>query len=638
MESGPSGQRPLKRFCAEKARVMLDEWMNNLDSDEETSVLLSDEDNNYSASSSSESGSSSGDSDCDINTSGCGKPYAGKGKGPMPKKRKAGNKTARSSSNTNETGHDEPVTVSFPATTTSSTTFAWKEVHEGATRNNFRFVRHESHGVNKDRITSESTELDCLLTLLNEQIIELLLANINDYARGKLVFPQLRHSVYYKFQPVTRPELLKFFAILIAMGLNPRPSIKSYWSVKEAHLFTPWYGQTMARNRFQALFHTFLHAGGDKAEAQDKIEPFLNKLVASFQDAFYPGINLSVDEMVIGYKGRWKNKQFNATKPSKYHIKTFGLCDSKTGYVVNVFTYYGSATAYHPDLDVNCTMAEKVFQKLLAPLTKGHHIFADRFYTSIPLLEFLSREKHYYTGTVDTRRKNFPPALKSLVLSHLEMKWYMHEDKYLTVAFRDKKAKRFVSVVTSQGSVSKTQIKTKHGDVEKPTAIDLYNQNMNGCDRADQLVGYYGCHKRKSHKWWKKIFHWLLEICHVNAAILFRESHPEHAKMSLAQFKTNLIAQLLAEAANSLVEKPVDIALAQQPQPSVKMVTDNPTIRLAANIHIAKSAKKDRCCQVCSKPGARKRTRSICADCPGQPFLCKEPCFRIWHTKNIYKS
>jgi hypothetical protein len=473
---------------------------------------------------------------------------------------------------------------------------------------------------------------------LNDQIIELLLANINEYARGKLVFPQLRHSVYYTFQPVTRPELLKFFAILIAMGLNPRPSIRSYWSVKEAHLFTPWYGQTMTRNRFQALYHTFLHAAGDKAESQDKIEPFLNSLMASFQDAFYPGLNLSVDEMVIGYKGRWKNKQFNATKPSKYHIKTFGLCDSKTGYVVNVFTYYGSATAYHPDLDINSTMAEKVFKKLLAPLTKGHHIFADRFYTSVPLLEFLSRQKHYYTGTVDTRRKNFPPALKSLVLSHMEMKWYMHEDKYLTVAFRDKKAKRFVSVVTSQGSVSKTLIKTKHGDVEKPTAIDLYNQNMNGCDRADQLVGYYGCHKRKSHKWWKKIFHWLLEICHVNAAILFRESHPEQAEISLAQFKTNLIAQLIAEAGRSLVEKPVDIALAQQQQPSVNLVTDNPTIRLAAKIHFPKSSNKDRNCQVCSKPGARKRTRNICADCPGQPFLCKEPCFRIWHTQSNYKS
>ena len=53
----------------------------------------------------------------------------------------------------------------------------------------------------------------------------------------------------------------------------------------------------------------------------------------------------SVDEMVIGFRGRWKNK------PSKYHIKTFGLCDSENGYVVNLFTYYGLETGYHPDFD-----------------------------------------------------------------------------------------------------------------------------------------------------------------------------------------------------------------------------------------------------------------------------------------------
>ena len=109
--------------------------------------------------------------------------------------------------------------------------------------------------------------------------------------------------------------------------------------------------------------------------------------------------------MVIGFHGRWQYKQFNASKQSKYHIKTFGLCDSQTGYVYNIFTYYGSQTAYHPDLNPKCSQAIKVFEKLLRPLQKGHHIFAYKFYTSMPLLRYLRSKGFHYTGTVDTRRK-----------------------------------------------------------------------------------------------------------------------------------------------------------------------------------------------------------------------------------------
>ena len=73
------------------------------------------------------------------------------------------------------------------------------------------------------------------------------------------------------------------------------------------------------------------------------------------------GKDLSLDEMVVGFKGRFRYKQYNATKPSKYHIKTFGLCDSETGYVCNMFTYYGSETPYHPDSDPDGSMGEKIW-------------------------------------------------------------------------------------------------------------------------------------------------------------------------------------------------------------------------------------------------------------------------------------
>ena len=54
-----------------------------------------------------------------------------------------------------------------------------------------------------------------------------------------------------------------------------------------------------------------LHAGEADAQGKAKIEPFLNGLITSFNDAYQPGKQLSIDEMVIGFKGRFKFRQFN---------------------------------------------------------------------------------------------------------------------------------------------------------------------------------------------------------------------------------------------------------------------------------------------------------------------------------------
>ena len=45
----------------------------------------------------------------------------------------------------------------------------------------------------------------------------------------------------------------------------------------------------------------------------------------------------------------------------------------------------------------NC---EKIFDYLLSPLCSGHHVFADRFYTTYSLLQYLTDKKYFYTGTI----------------------------------------------------------------------------------------------------------------------------------------------------------------------------------------------------------------------------------------------
>jgi len=71
-----------------------------------------------------------------------------------------------------------------------------------------------------------------------------------------------------------------------------------------------------------------LHAGEVGTTGKEKIKSFINKLCEDFQSVFYSYQNLAMDEMVVKWKGRWKNKQYNPNKSVKYHTKTFSLCES----------------------------------------------------------------------------------------------------------------------------------------------------------------------------------------------------------------------------------------------------------------------------------------------------------------------
>ena len=63
---------------------------------------------------------------------------------------------------------------------------------------------------------------------------------------------------------------------------------------------------------------------------------------------------------------------------------------------MNLFIYFGAETSYDPDKYPTGESAIKVFDILLKPLSKGHHLFADRYYTTYNLVDHLLKE-HFFT-------------------------------------------------------------------------------------------------------------------------------------------------------------------------------------------------------------------------------------------------
>ena len=72
---------------------------------------------------------------------------------------------------------------------------------------------------------------------------------------------------------------------------------------------------------------------------------------------------------------------------------------------------------------------------------------------------------------------------------------------------------------------------------------------MNGGDRMDQMASYYNVFKRKTIKWWKRMFMWCFEISQCNAFILFCLTRFDGEKpTSLLVFKKALISGILSAA------------------------------------------------------------------------------------------
>ena len=80
------------------------------------------------------------------------------------------------------------------------------------------------------------------------------------------------------------------------------------------------------------------------------------------------------------------------------------------------------------------------------------------------------------------------------------------------------------------------------------------------CDRVDQCLSYYGQFSRRTTKWGKIIFLWLLEVTLCNAHLLYQITRDNDlASISLKQYKESLVIQLCDSAAELVPDNGGDI-------------------------------------------------------------------------------
>ncbi len=99
---------------------------------------------------------------------------------------------------------------------------------------------------------------------------------------------------------------------------------------------------------------------------------------------------------------------------------------------------------------------------------------------------------------------------------------------------------------TETGSGLRRQKNGSRIAVTCPTAIISYNQHMGGVDRGDQVRGYYSCRTR-CRKFYKYIFHFLLDVSITNAFILQKHYCPDMSFQHVKDFRLQLAKELIGD-------------------------------------------------------------------------------------------
>ncbi|XP_046666721.1 piggyBac transposable element-derived protein 4-like [Homalodisca vitripennis] len=336
-----------------------------------------------------------------------------------------------------------------------------------------------------------------------------------------------------------------------------------------------------------------------------------------------PGENIVIDETMVPWRGRLHFRQYNPNKTHKYGIKVYKLCSGEA-YTYNCKIYAGTN-----DITGNEGHAQKIILLLASDLLlQGRTIFADNFYNSVPLAEFLLHKRTYLCGTLRADRVNNPKELVKKNIKRGEVSALQNERGVKVILWKDKRRVLMISTrAEDQGILKDTGRKNSKGQpILKPSAVLAYNGAKKGVDVSDQLSSYY-TPLRKTIRWYMKVaFELLLGTCVVNSLVVYNHGKPKKDHMDMLGFRLALISKMIASPMTNRIQTPA----LRAPDGEVRR---RPllTHKLSQREGPARTSRK-RCLPCYSELAdrlgtseARKKARKVttfCNDCPNSPSMC----------------
>lgn len=416
--------------------------------------------------------------------------------------------------------------------------------------------------------------------------------------------PQYKMSNQEKsmYNKITIGNIKKYIGLYMLSGIIKIPQMKNYWTQDKIYSF-PIFRQTLSRDLYFFL-NKFIHFNDNTKQknSKDKIfklRPIIDYLQKKFIQNRFSSNKYTIDETMISWKGKLHIKQYIPSKPNPYGIKLISLANAINGYMTDFEVFTGKG-------DKN-TAIEYVKSFIQNSHLKSVIFYMDSFFTSIPIAQIIHNSGNFICGVIKSNRKYIPKIDKKAKDTIL---YYFKPPFYFLYWNSTREVRMLSNFYCSHFIEHDKYDKQEKAVIPKkiPIGIYQYNKYERGVDHNNQMTAYY-FPNRKSIKWYKKAFFYLLEIALVNSFKLYQSCCP-NTKKKLLEFRTEVIHKL--------------INLEESFDPSKFQKTKyNDRYR---GKHFPGKSKSRAQCVIC-----KSKRKYICKTC--KIHLCPENCFENYHTK-----
>lgn len=334
------------------------------------------------------------------------------------------------------------------------------------------------------------------------------------------------------------------------------------------------------------------------------------KFIERCQLSYSVGQYVTIDEMLVGFRGRCSFRMYIPSKPRKYGIKIFILTDAKLHYCLNAEVYCGRTVGQQSTSKSGLLVPTSVVLRLAKPIQgSNRNITGDNWFTSIELVNELSKMNLTYVGTINKRE--LPPAFINSKGRGVSSCVHGFSGKLTLVSFVPKKGK-VVNLISTMHHSQETDPSTG-----KPVIIMDYNQTKGGVDALDEKCHNYST-GRRTRRWPMAIFYALLDIAGVNAYVLFNGNSQTH-EMDRRNFLVQLGKELVDEHMRRRLQAPKlrkDVKESIQTILGIEQELSQPSTS-GESTPVTKSKRKR--CSICP-PKTDRKTFHECVKC--QVPLC----------------
>ena len=290
---------------------------------------------------------------------------------------------------------------------------------------------------------SEKESFECLVS---EEILRTVLMHTNRKVR------EIRRNLHsrYSTNAFSMEDLKAGIAIVLRAGRDRDnfSDLNDLWNPSDSR---PFYRTVMPLNRLKLLLRCLRFDDWHTCDERKRVDKFAavskiwNIFLRNARRVYIPGECITVDEQLVGCRGRIPGQIYMPSKPRKYGLKIFWACESSTGYGLNAVAYGGKEGNR-----VHHNLAQDIVLKVVEPwYGTGRDVCTDNYFTSYSLAQLLLQQNLTILGTVRRHRREIPLPLRQRDELYSSRFVFNHTDGICLVAYQAKRNKNPVMLLSS---------------------------------------------------------------------------------------------------------------------------------------------------------------------------------------------